>query len=491
MDFLGPIISIFLFICFHFFIKYGIFAKTINTIFYTNTIMKPVLCLLSLLSASVMGTNLSDGTEVMVSDCSEAYQQFSFDLYQRFEKQFSPAEDPTNVVISPLSAWFALGMLQQGANTTTLNCINKTLFLPDDFRGLADYNSKLIDDLLQPCLWDECEEEDARPVLELANGFWADDNISCHDRYIDTLGLCYRADFSQLDLALPESMDAVDAWVKEKTHGTIPTLNIEPNVELMMLLVNALYFKAGWDSPAYSTETQIMPFHNSMGEVENVPMMLFDDHLDYAEVVGFKVIRLWFGIDRRFSMTFFVPQDDATFDSAIYTQAKQAFSSEWRVIMRLPRFTTDAEYRLNETLMEMGMEEAFLGADFSGIADGSLFVSVVKQLTHLAVDENGVVASAATAIEIAMGIHPEEIKYITIDHPFYFTIEDNDCDKLMFVGHINTIDEKTLKDSNSLNKVENTSSDMIYDMMGHRQSSLVKGLNIVQQNGKSRLVLVK
>ena len=100
--------------------------------------MKPILCLLSFLSAIAMGANLSDGTEATPFDCSSAYQQFSFDLYQRFEKHSSEADEPTNVVISPLSAWFALGMLQQGANTTTLNCINKTLYLPADFRGLAE-----------------------------------------------------------------------------------------------------------------------------------------------------------------------------------------------------------------------------------------------------------------------------------------------------------------------------------------------------------------
>ena len=139
----------------------------------------------------------------------------------------------------------------------------------------------------------------------------------------------------------------------------------------------------------------------------------------------------------------------------------------------------------------MGMDEVFVSADLSGMADGSLFVSTIKQLSHLAVDEKGVVASAATVIEIESGIHPEEIKYLTIDHPFYFTIEDNSCDKVMFIGHINTIDEESVKDPNSLNKIGNTSSDAIYDMMGHRQSSLGKGLNIVQQGGKSRLVLVK
>ena len=70
-------------------------------------------------------------------------------------------------------------MLQQGANSTTLNCINKALYLPDDFRGLADYNSQLIDDLLKPCEWNENEwGEGEKPVLELANSFWADDFIT-------------------------------------------------------------------------------------------------------------------------------------------------------------------------------------------------------------------------------------------------------------------------------------------------------------------------
>ena len=75
--------------------------------------MKPVLLFLSLISASAIGANLSDDTEKTVADCSAAYQQFSFDIYQRFEKHSSEADEPTNVVISPLSAWFAVGMLQQ------------------------------------------------------------------------------------------------------------------------------------------------------------------------------------------------------------------------------------------------------------------------------------------------------------------------------------------------------------------------------------------
>ena len=451
--------------------------------------MKPVLCLLSFLSAIAMGANLSDGTEATPFDCSSAYQQFSFDLYQRFEKHSSEADEPTNVVISPLSAWFALGMLQQGANTTTLNCINKTLYLPDDFRGLADYNSQLIDDLLKPCEWNEWDEGE-RTIFELANSFWADDLITCHDKYIDTLGICYRADFSQLDLALPESMAAVDAWVKDKTHGTIPSLKIDPSPELLMLLVNALYFKASWQYGTDSLLTQVLPFYTSSGEMKNVPMMNFECDFQYAEVEGFKVIRLWFGNDQRFSMTIFANPADAEFDSTIYSKGVQSLDYKY-LSLSIPRFSTDAEFFLDETLKEMGMEEAFSSADLSGISDDPLLGLFVKQLTHLAVDEKGVEASAATVIGIPISIGGPTPTPVTIDHPFYFTIEDNSCDKVMFIGHINTIDEETVKDPNSLNKIGNTSSDALYDMMGHRQSSLGKGLNIVQQGGKSSLVLVK
>jgi serpin B len=285
--------------------------------------MKPVLLFLSLISVSAIGANLSDGTEATPFDYSGAYQQFSFDLYQRFEKHTLEADETTNVVVSPLSAWFTLGMLQQGANTTTLNCINKALYLPDEFRGLADYNSQLIDDLQKPCEWHEWDEGE-KTIMELANSFWADEFVSCKEKYIDTLGLRYRADFYQLDLALPESMNAVDAWVNEKTHGTIPSLKIQTSEELVMLLVNALYFKASWQYGTDSLLTQVQPFYTSSGEVKNVPMMNFECDFQYSEVEGFKVIRLWFGNDHRFSMTIFANQDDASFDSDIYTWGVQS-----------------------------------------------------------------------------------------------------------------------------------------------------------------------
>ena len=140
----------------------------------------------------------------------------------------------------------------------------------------------------------------------------------------------------------------------------------------------------------------------------------------------------------------------------------------------------------------MGMSESFSsGADFSGMSNDALSVSLVKQLTHIAVDEKGVVASAATVIEMDNSLEPvPEPEYVTIDRPFYFSIEDNQTDKLLFLGHIIDIEEDS-QNPDHLNTIESTCPNVIYDMMGHRQSSLVPGINIVHQSGKSRLVFVK
>ena len=46
---------------------------------------KFVLLSLSLLAASPLAANIADDTETSVTDCSAAYQQFSFDLYTNIE----------------------------------------------------------------------------------------------------------------------------------------------------------------------------------------------------------------------------------------------------------------------------------------------------------------------------------------------------------------------------------------------------------------------
>lgn len=454
---------------------------------------KSIAKLFVVFAASTIVANASVANSASADEFADAYQQFSFDLFDQVEKKYR-AEG--NVVISPLSAWYALGMLQQGAATTTLAEINQTLRLSPNFTDLAQCNQQLTAQLMAPpVMWEEWYEDEWKTVLELANSFWADDEITCLDSYKEALQTYYQAEYAQLDLQQQESLDAVDAWVNEKTHGTIPSLNIEPNEFLRMLLVNALYFKSPWHEANFvDFETTDSHFTAASGEVRQVPMMHVNCRMKYGETDGYKIVRLHLGMERRFSMTFYLSeQKAATFGPAIYDKANELLRYE-DMKLSLPRFTADCETELNKPLQEMGMCEVFTPkADLSRTSPSSLFVSLVKQLTHIAVDEKGVEASAATVVlEESTGIGPEpEWKELVIDHPFYFCIDDLLCHKILFLGHIQDINAEDDSSENVLHQTTQSAPTTCYDTMGHRKLHLTKGLNIINDGMGKKIVYMK
>jgi len=454
--------------------------------FMRNTFYKLlIICAFFTLPTRVCA--VTDGTE---DAAAGAYKQFSFDLFQRVDKQHAGQ----NVVISPLSAWYALGMLQQGAANTTLSGINQALYLPGDYADLGIYNQQLNKQLMTPIGWNDMRDEwfkDEKTVFELANSYWADDEITCLESYQDALKTYYSAEYNQIDLQKQSDLELVDQWVNEKTHGNIPSLNLIPNKYMRMLLINALYFKASWGAPINSLIYKF-PFTNASGEKKIVNSLLGEGYFNYAEVDGFQAIRLGLGNeDDRFSMTLFLgnqPDDILTGDA--YLAAMNAMKSE-SIRLKMPCFETDFEVNLNETLMDMGMEEAFtFDADFSRMSTRSLLVSLIKQLTHIGVDEKGVEASAVTVgMEESVGGKEPEYKNIAIDRPFFFTIEDNLCGKVMFIGQIQYINEENvIEDADQMDETVSSSPKAYYDMMGRRLHTPSHGWNIVNENGRKRVV---
>ena len=116
---------------------------------------------------------------------------------------------------------------------------------------------------------------------------------------------------------------------------------------------------------------------------------------------------------------------------------------------------------------------------------------MVKQLTHIAVYEKGVEASAVTAVlEESTGIGPEpELKELIIDHPFYFSIDDRLNHKILFLGHIQDIDAEDDPSANILHQIKQSTPTICYDMMGRRQPNLKKGLNIINDGGRKRIIV--
>ena len=111
-------------------------------------------------------------------------------------------------------------------------------------------------------------------------------------------------------------------------------------------------------------------------------------------------------------------------------------------VVEFPRFEFSSAYRLEDALEALGMPAAFDAglANFSGIAEGDagrrLRVDEVYHDTHVAVDEQGTEAAAATGsvINIESGT-TNQFEFVA-NRPFLFVIRDRPTGTVLFVGRV-------------------------------------------------------
>src|SRR5205823_4254459 len=114
----------------------------------------------------------------------------------------------------------------------------------------------------------------------------------------------------------------------------------------------------------------------------------------------------------------------------------------YEVDVKLPKFKFTAQFKLKDTLSEMGMPIAFTaGADFSGMCSSEkLAISDVIHKAFVDVHEKGTEAAAATAVIVKTLSAPVRPILPTAnfhaDHPFVFLIRDNRNGSILFAGRV-------------------------------------------------------
>jgi serpin B len=121
-----------------------------------------------------------------------------------------------------------------------------------------------------------------------------------------------------------------------------------------------------------------------------------------------------------------------------YPQAIDSLHSAGTVIVSLPRFKVEAEFRLKPVLSDMGAQLAFSDdADFGGIATEPLKIAEVVHKAFVEVNEEGTEAAAATGVVMAKCLAvASEPKLFQADHPFLFLIRDRHTNAVLFCGRV-------------------------------------------------------
>lgn len=363
-----------------------------------------------------------------------AANSFGVNLLKGVNESFADS----NVFMSPLSASMALGMTMNGAEGTTFTEMRSTLgFGPRTYGELNAAYRSLID-LLRGL--------DPKVEFKIANAIYydvADIGGVLEPAFLDDSRQYFDAEVKGLDFRLPQTVDTVNHWASTNTNGRIPTIIDRIEAQIVMLLMNAIYFKGDWRAAFKTSDTRDETFHVLNGADVPVPTMYRKGGFRQARASNATVAELPYGGDA-FVMTILMPDEGVdinTFVSQLTPGTWESAAAALRdsdVDFYLPKFRLAWEDTLNDELKALGMQRAFQpdNAEFTRIsrtAGNSLYIDFVKQKAFVDVNEVGTEAAAVTVVGIGVTSAPQPV---AINRPFVFAIRERLSGTILFLGKI-------------------------------------------------------
>ncbi|HMQ16232.1 MAG TPA: serpin family protein, partial [Phycisphaerae bacterium] len=345
-----------------------------------------------------------------------------------------------NVFFSPVSISTALGMTYAGARGDTAREMARTLRfnLPPD-RLHAAFSGVMA--RLRP------PADQPRVQLHVANALWPDRKYAFLPEFFSLVETHYGAATQGVDFAgaTEEARQTINAWVAQRTANLITELLKRGDLDglTVLVLTNAIYFKADWLTQFDPKDTREGDFHVAAGKHVRAPLMSLTSRLPYAELDGAQALELPY-VGEKLSMLLLLPRErgglaalEKTLSLTLIVKIAGELAPR-RVQVTLPRFKTRFRTDLAEVLPAMGMPSAFSprSADFSGL-DGSrsLFIGKVIHEACLDVNEEGSEAAAATAV-VMTRTAIEPAAEFRADHPFLLLIRERESGAILFLGRL-------------------------------------------------------
>jgi serpin B len=360
--------------------------------------------------------------------CGTAYEKpaegsstgFALSFFKEVNRNVKPGE---NVVVSPYSAGVVLSMLAEGAEGET---------------------RVEFDNALNGCLFKAEELGNEKVVVESANSVWVSDDFSVRNRYVDLLSNDFNAFITTQNFADPATLKAINNWCAENTSGKITEIIDRLGPDMVMVLVNALYFNGPWEKAFDPASTAEDVFKGRSGN-QKVSMMSAKMKLNYAEYQGCQIVELPYA-GGNYSMFVVLPPAGMDAEAVLPYVSESAFDAAMGMLvqrdvrLKMPKFKLETSLILNEVLQDMGIRDAFSSAaDFKGIsAMGPLRLDKVQQKCFIEVAEKGTEAAAVTSAQIRLtSVRPEGAPVeMKVDRPFFFFIADRNEIQILFAGKI-------------------------------------------------------
>jgi len=404
------------------------------------------IILIAMISISLAGCGFSNNKQVLADkvdkELVEGNNKFAFNIF----KEISKDDKEKNVFISPLSISMALTMTYNGAKDNTKEEMSKVLGydgmlddeINDNYKTLTSYLGNI----------------DKNIKLNIGNSIWIREGLDINKEFININKDTFGAKVDNLDFSKASSVDKINKWIGKSTNNMIKDMLKGPIPDnIIMYLINAIYFKGNWQEPFDKNNNVTEEFTNSKGEKSQVDFMrkLVDsDKTFYGEKDDSKVIKMPYA-GGKISMYAVLPKEGLGIDSFgngldldKWKSIKASIGKEKEdVNVSFPKFQIEyGAKELKESLVALGMKDAFseAAANFEGIREEICISSVLHQ-AKIEVNEKGSEASAATIVEVketAMQIRDDHKEFIA-NRPFVFIIEDEESGIILFMGKLEEV----------------------------------------------------
>ncbi|HUW99989.1 MAG: serpin family protein [Phycisphaerae bacterium] len=389
---------------------------------------------LVLASAGCAGGGGPTASAEELAQVAEGCNRFAFDLYGRLKG------GEGNLFLSPYSISTALAMTYGGARGETADQMAQVLCLPSSGKAVHRAYGALQGDLNAAGAGGAFE-------LAVANRLWGEKGYTFLPDFLSLLETNYGAGLEQVDFAADTegSRKTINAWVEKQTRDKIQDL-LKPGVldaTTRLVLTNAIYFKGKWADPFNKKATRDEEFFLTPEKKVTAPLMHRTAEFGYFEGDDLQALELPYQ-GERLAMVVVLPKAKdglAALEASLSAEKVAGWVENLlpcEAQVALPRFKTTAELSLGDTLVAMGMTDAFSlsAADFSGMTGTKdLFISAVVHKAFVDVNEEGTEAAAATA-GVAAEAMPEPVPPFRADHPFLFLIRDTKTGAILFLGRI-------------------------------------------------------
>lgn len=324
-------------------------------------------------------------------------------------------------VICPFSLLTAMNLVYRGSNGSTEKEIRDSLkFINKNhtFDYFKDLFSKLSN------------------VTKISNCIFINANESnIKDSFKKIIGEIGTADnFDPADRV--NEIKRINKYISSSTNNQINEILKENDpLEYHSLLINCIYFNSEWEYKFNRTHSKRMPFFGSEIREQKFMILNGSSNMYYVDD-NYQYLEKSFS-DKETVMGFVLPKARdkmAYINNDIYNIIKKMYKRRIDDLS-IPKFKQSSSYQVKKLFVNLGIKKLFTDADMRDMTDDNIFVSDIIHKAVIEIDEDGVEASATTAVKYTRSFSSNK-DYVgfVCNHPFAYYIRHKPTNTILFTG---------------------------------------------------------